>query len=828
MSFVRAHRAVWSCAVLANLVVAASACSADHGSAGTGSAEVIAVTSSALSTQADVNSLALTISGTGISPSITTMLAHAGTNFEGIIGGIPAGTERTFHGDGKDASGATIYGGDAAHVTIAKDQKALVALILQQLQKPDPFKNSAPELTSVFASTNTVDPSATVDLSATATDPDAADIPLLAFSWTTTGGSFTNGDTDHATFTAPAVEGPITITVRVRDAHGASAAASFVVNVKATGGTGSASVSASFNDAPTVTAVTIDQNPLAVGATAQLGATATDLDGDAIASWEWSSSCVGSFNDPASQNPTFTMTAETTDPSCTFTVKATDARGGWNTGTLSVAEGAPVTVTPGPAIDTTFQAADTVDGGQTLTFRAKGHDPSGGGVTYGWADDSGGTLGTAAPNANGESEVAWTAPACLAKDAHITVTVTSTTTAESTSQTFTVTPSANQTCAPPPPTTTSTEAIDLDANNGLAGATDNGGMSDDGQYVYFTSNSPTLPGANGFTQVYLRDRTAHQTHLVSRAFNGSTGVNANCTVSSVSADGRYSLISTTATNAIPSAMSGPPTPAYYFGDRLALPSTETGASPTAMFIILIPSPQPNLPVMVTNMHLSADGKTACFVAPTQSFAGGVPSAATSVFTMTIPAGAPQILSTGSVNDSSYDCALSQDGSVVAIATTEAIDPLDGNGYGDIYARKTLGPFILASGAFQAGASSPALSADGTHVAYVLGGEEVQVGSTSSAMTIVHIGVGLQPRLSADGRFVAYSGPDNEAAVVFDTTNQLAVVLSEDGQFHYGDGTSSDVFISGDGKLVTFFSTSSNLVSADTNNTGDVFIRSRVQ
>lgn len=475
-------------------LTAAGCSSGGRGPSATGSAEVIARTSSALS-QADVKRVLLTISGPGIAPDIHTELSPVANGFGGIIGGIPVGSDRLFHGDGTDAAGTTtLYSGDSAPVTIS-GTKAFVALILQQQTKPDPFQNTAPSLTSVTASSDTVAPGEHIDINATAFDPDTGD--LLTFTWDDGGASgiFDDSHNPQTRWTAPSTEGPVTLTIRVHDDKGASAAASFTVNVSASGGSGSASVSASFNDAPTVTGIAVDENPINTGDAVHLGVNATDIDGT-VSAWKWTSTCEGTFDQDDIQNPVFLVSGLTTDGTCTFSVKVTDDKQGWNTGTLSVNEGAPISIMPAPVMDSSFQGADVADGNEAITFRAKAHDPSGGSITYTWDDaGAGGAFGTAT-DANGENQIVWTAPACLEAAAQITVTATSDMTNESVKQTFTITPTANQTCPPAGPVGTAglTEAVDVNAVGALAssGVVDNGGVSADGNYVLFSSSSTNL------------------------------------------------------------------------------------------------------------------------------------------------------------------------------------------------------------------------------------------------------------------------------------------------------------------------------------------------
>lgn len=92
----------------------------------------------------------------------------------------------------------------------------------------------------------------------------------------------------------------------------------------------------------------------------------------------------------------------------------------------------------------------------------------------------------------------------------------------------------------------------------------------------------------------------------------------------------------------------------------------------------------------------------------------------------------------------------------------------------------------------------------------------------------------QPRVSADGRFVAFTsfasnltpGDTNGQADVFlrdlaaGTTRRISV--GDDGR--EGDGRSSAPAVNADGSVVAFESAADNLVSGDTNHVADVFVR----
>lgn len=73
-------------------------------------------------------------------------------------------------------------------------------------------------------------------------------------------------------------------------------------------------------------------------------------------------------------------------------------------------------------------------------------------------------------------------------------------------------------------------------------------VSDDGRYVTFVSDDPALTGS-GFRQVWLRDRTAGTTTLVSKSGQG-TAANQDCLGAALSGNGRFVIYYSGATNLV--------------------------------------------------------------------------------------------------------------------------------------------------------------------------------------------------------------------------------------------------------------------------------------
>jgi formylglycine-generating enzyme required for sulfatase activity len=329
------------------------------------------------------------------------------------------GVGRNFHGDAYDAAGTVVYRGDAPAVTITKGATALVSLLLQQAQAPVPFQNSAPRIDSMTASSNAVSPGDVVSLAATAHDPDAE---ALTYAWTATGGTFTNGTSLAAQWTAPATEGSYNLTIRATDPKSAVAATTFTVNVAAANARSKAAVSTVLNTWPEVALVNASATRINVGESTLLTITASDADSDVL-QYAWTATCAGTFDNPSAQAPSFTIAAPLpAGNACALVASVTDGRGGTNTGQLSIATGAAVATGLAPVVDTTFQSSDTAAAGSPIVLRVTAHDPESTSLTFAWTASSG-TLG-APVTSGGTSEVSWTAPAVFGANATISATVT--------------------------------------------------------------------------------------------------------------------------------------------------------------------------------------------------------------------------------------------------------------------------------------------------------------------------------------------------------------------------------------------------------------------
>jgi len=374
---------------------------------------------------ADVYSVTVTITADDIAAPIVVPLTKVGDQWVVSLAGIPAGTNRTFTLSALDASGTEIYSGVATGVTIAADQTASVSIGGQETNPPPPTGNAAPVIDALVASSISVVPGTTVNLSVNAHDPDAGD--TLSYLWTSSnGGGFDSTTTSATNWTAPETNGTYRITVQVQDNRGAQTTMPADVTVRAESDAGTtATISVSLNKWPVVSEVTSTNGRIDVSGTTTLDCTAADDDGDPLTyAWSTDSGCAGTFSALDVKNPTFTL-GDTLPVSgaCQFSVTVSDGRGGTGTGSLTITASAPPPVNVAPQIASFSQSAESAVAGQTVTLWVLASDPEGTAVTFAWSAAVG-TFGTPVDLSAGSEQVVWTAPLNFVAEVQIQATVT--------------------------------------------------------------------------------------------------------------------------------------------------------------------------------------------------------------------------------------------------------------------------------------------------------------------------------------------------------------------------------------------------------------------
>jgi Tol biopolymer transport system component/Ca2+-binding RTX toxin-like protein len=145
---------------------------------------------------------------------------------------------------------------------------------------------------------------------------------------------------------------------------------------------------------------------------------------------------------------------------------------------------------------------------------------------------------------------------------------------------------------------------------------------------------------------------------------------------------------------------------------------------------------------------------------------------------------------------------------------------------------------LTDGVNTSGTSlDPAISADGRYVAFtsdaggLVPGDSGRAGvywkdmETGEIRLVDGSGTALHPRISGDGNYVAFdaqAGPDVEVFRRDMAAGSTDLVSASASGAAAGDSTTGS--ISADGNVVAFSSSASNLVAGDTNGTTDVYVR----
>jgi Tol biopolymer transport system component len=216
---------------------------------------------------------------------------------------------------------------------------------------------------------------------------------------------------------------------------------------------------------------------------------------------------------------------------------------------------------------------------------------------------------------------------------------------------------------------------------------------------------------------------------------------------------------------------------------------------------------------------------------------------------------------GQADGRSFVPAISPDGRYVAFYSDASnLVSGDTNGARDVFVRdlqtgETTRVSVSGSGAEANGDSfAPALSSDGRYVAFASAATNLVEGDTNDANdvfvrdrqtnTTTRVSVGYdgsqanggsdQPSLSGDGRMVAFissatnivNGGTNNVrnAFVYDRQTGTAVVVSVNTDGTPADLDSATPVVSANGKFVAFSSFADNLIPVDENEGSDIFVR----
>lgn len=384
-----------------------------------------------------------------------------------------------------------------------------------------------------------------------------------------------------------------------------------------------------------------------------------------------------------------------------------------------------------------------------------------------------------------------------------------------------------------------------------------GALSPDGRFVAFTSEATNLVAGdtNGVADVFVRDRVAGTTTRVSVT---STGAQANGASGSpgISADGRFVVFESTATNLVASDTNF--VADVFVHDRATATTSRVSVSSTGA----------QGDGGGTSPAISADGEWIAFVSVSSTLVPLANNFVPHVFLRHRPTGTTTLVSVSSTggleNGSSDGPTLSADGRFIAFNSNSGnLVGASGVQFKQVFVRdRILGTTTLASPAIGGGFGNDAsdaasISANGRVVAFHSNANDLVVGDTnfltdvfvrdldsgvtervnlSSLGAVANAGCNVsgQPTaVSADGRYVVFVSWANnlvpgvsgwQSVYVRDRATGTTTSASWATPTGLANNATQLPMISSDGRFVLFQSMASNLVAGDTNATLDVFVR----
>jgi Tol biopolymer transport system component len=343
-----------------------------------------------------------------------------------------------------------------------------------------------------------------------------------------------------------------------------------------------------------------------------------------------------------------------------------------------------------------------------------------------------------------------------------------------------------------------TERVSVDSSgaqgNGWSGQ---GSLSADGRFIAFSSSSTNLVAGdvNGMQDVFLRDRWAGTTELVSVDSSGAQGDGVSF-IPSLSADGRFVAFESYASNLVTGDTNG--VEDVFVRDRVtgitervsvdSSGGQGTGGSAAPKF--------------------SADGRFIGFSSFAQNLVANDTNGNGDAFIRDLVSKTTERVSLSSTgiqgNSLSWLSGVSGDGRFVVFASSASnLVAFDYNQVGDVFVRDRVT------------------------------GTTERVGVSSYGVESEY---GAQPGgISADGRIVAFFSPSSR--LVPDDTNGVSdafihdrvtgitrrVSVDSQGGEQHGDNGFTSVPISADGQIVAFESDADDLVTGDANSAADVFV-----
>jgi hypothetical protein len=386
------------------------------------------------------------------------------------------------------------------------------------------------------------------------------------------------------------------------------------------------------------------------------------------------------------------------------------------------------------------------------------------------------------------------------------------------------------------------------ASNGAEGL-DNSyqpALSADGRYVTFISNAQNLVpnDTNAAYDVFVRDRQTGITERVSVGPGGVQANNASTSPPAISADGRYVVFVSSASNLVANDTNA--NSDVFVRDRQTATTTRVSVASNGA--------QGN--GFSDNATISANGRVVMFRSASTNLVANDTNTYQDLFLHDRQTGATVRISVSSAgveaNNYSFGGALSADGSIAAFSSPASnLVAGDTNNFQDVFVRDvqagTTTRVSVAPGGAQAnnGSGGPVLSGDGRYLGFSTLASNMEPGQGKGIFVRDRQSGVLSPlvllpsstsdqlvptvsTISNDGRVLCYALPTPDVLhydqFVVDRQTGVKTLISVGLNGAAANGSSSGCALNRDGRIVTFDSSASNLVPGDTNGVSDIFVR----
>lgn len=377
----------------------------------------------------------------------------------------------------------------------------------------------------------------------------------------------------------------------------------------------------------------------------------------------------------------------------------------------------------------------------------------------------------------------------------------------------------------------------------LASASGSPGISADGRLVSFTTAAQAAANdGNPVNDVYVRDRTAGVTVLVSQTAAGQAG-NGSSFEPFISPSGGFISFTSLATDI------AAPFDALLDVFRASL---DVGGGAVAVSSVTKISVGSRAMTGTSTESAVANTGAVAFASNEPSLVADDFNGDTDVFVASAPGSIQRVSLTAAGLDEtysgrSYRAATSFTGNVVAfLSTATNLVPGDINGRADVFVRDiaagTTTRLPVPAGYDNVDASWVSISHDGRWVAYSRLVTFLHDRATGTTVPVSVATAGAppaqasQPTISASGRHVAFvtsvaltTGDNNGQPDIYvhDRIAGTTTLASRPSAGGFGNGASLAPAISGDGRFVAFASLATNMAPGDTNPASDIFVRDMV-